>query len=148
MDDRGTHSIAQRMISRKEGLFLQLVHRKQWVDLCLKGLTIHWQNVEKFMEKEMATHSSILAWRILWMEEPGGLLSIGSHRVRHDWLACMHALEKEMATHSSILAWRIPRTEEPAGLPSMGLHRVGHNLAAAAEKFKCKIGKRKLCTHK
>ena len=35
-------------------------------------------------EKEMATHSSILAWRILWMEEPGGLLSMGSHRVGHD----------------------------------------------------------------
>ena len=36
------------------------------------------------MEKEMATHSSILAWRILGMAEPGGLLSMGSHRVRHD----------------------------------------------------------------
>ena len=35
-------------------------------------------------EKEMATHSSILAWRIPRMEEPGGLQSIGSHRVRHD----------------------------------------------------------------
>ena len=34
-------------------------------------------------EKEMAAHSSI-AWRILWMEEPGRLLSIGSHRVGHD----------------------------------------------------------------
>ena len=34
--------------------------------------------------KAMATHSSILAWRILWTEEPGGLLSIGSHRVGHD----------------------------------------------------------------
>ena len=34
-------------------------------------------------EKEMATHSSILAWRIPWIEEPGGLLSMGSHRVRH-----------------------------------------------------------------
>ena len=33
----------------------------------------------------MATHSSVLAWRILWTEEPGGLLSMGSHRVRHDW---------------------------------------------------------------
>ena len=59
----------------------------------------------------------------------GGLLSIGSHRVRHDWndLACMHALEKEMATHSSVLAWRIPGSEEPGGLPSMGSHRVGHD---------------------
>ena len=34
--------------------------------------------------KEMATHSSILAWRILWTEEPGGLLSIGSHRVGYN----------------------------------------------------------------
>ena len=37
------------------------------------------------LEKGMATPSSILAWRILWTEEPGGLLSMGSHRVRHDW---------------------------------------------------------------
>ena len=36
------------------------------------------------LEKEMATHSSVLAWRILGMEEPGGLLSMGSHRVGHD----------------------------------------------------------------
>ena len=35
--------------------------------------------------KEMATHSSILAWRILWTEQPGGLPSMGSHRVGHDW---------------------------------------------------------------
>jgi len=34
--------------------------------------------------EEMATHSSILAWRIPWTEEPGGLQSIRSHRVRHD----------------------------------------------------------------
>ena len=37
------------------------------------------------LEKEMATHSSVLAWRIPGMGEPGGLLSMGSHRVRHDW---------------------------------------------------------------
>ena len=36
------------------------------------------------LEGEMATHSSILAWRIPWTEEPGGLWSIGSPRVRHD----------------------------------------------------------------
>ena len=33
----------------------------------------------------MAAHSSILAWRILWTEEPGGLLSMGLHKVGHDW---------------------------------------------------------------
>ena len=37
------------------------------------------------LEKEMATHSCVLAWRIPWTEEPGRLQSTGSHRVRHDW---------------------------------------------------------------
>ena len=37
------------------------------------------------LEKEMATHSSVLAWRIPGTGEPGGLLSTGLHRVRHDW---------------------------------------------------------------
>ena len=36
------------------------------------------------LEKEMATHSSTLAWKILWMEEPGRLQSMGSQRVGHD----------------------------------------------------------------
>ena len=39
------------------------------------------------LEEGMATHSSILAWRIPWTEEPGGLQSMGSQRVRHDWSA-------------------------------------------------------------
>ena len=38
------------------------------------------------LEKEMATHSSSLAWKILWTESPGGLQSMGSQRVRHDWV--------------------------------------------------------------
>ena len=38
------------------------------------------------LEKAMAPHSSPLAWKIPWMEEPGGLQSMGSQRVRHDWL--------------------------------------------------------------
>ena len=37
------------------------------------------------VEKAMASHSSTLAWKIPWMEEPGRLLSMGSHRVGHDW---------------------------------------------------------------
>ena len=39
---------------------------------------------ENHLEKGMATHSSILAWRISWTEEPGGLQSMGSQRVGHD----------------------------------------------------------------
>ena len=93
----------------------------------------------------MAIHSSVLAWRIPGTGEPGGLPSLGSHRVRHDWsdLAAAAAgsaggqrtwlpiqekwevdsipgqedpLEESMATHSSTLVWRIPWTEEPGRL--------------------------------
>ena len=39
---------------------------------------------EDLLDKEMATHSSVLAWRITWMEEPGRLPSMGSQRVGHD----------------------------------------------------------------
>ena len=45
--------------------------------------SLGWENP---LEKEMATHSSILAWKISWTEEPGGLQSMGSQRVRHDWV--------------------------------------------------------------
>ena len=44
-------------------------------------------NWEDPLEKGMATHSSILARRIPWTEEPGGLQSMGKHRVRHDWMS-------------------------------------------------------------
>ena len=48
---------------------------------------------EEALEKEMATHSSILAWKIPWREEPGGLQSRGLWRVRQDWAAeHMHKL--------------------------------------------------------
>ena len=106
------------------------------------------------LEEDIATHSGILAWRIPWTEEPGGLQSMGLQRAEHDWVASTFTLgfpgpqkvknqpamcetqvwslgredplEKEMATHSSILAWEIPWTEKPSGLQSMGLQRVGH----------------------
>ena len=41
------------------------------------------------LEKEMATHSSTLAWKIPWMEEPGRLLSIGLQRVGRDWVTSL-----------------------------------------------------------
>ena len=83
-------------------------------------------------EKVMAPHSSTLAWKIPWMEEPGRLQSMGSRRLRHllrgfTFTFHFHALEKKMATHSSVLAWKIPGMAEPGGLPSVGSHRVGHD---------------------
>ena len=80
------------------------------------------------LEKAIATHSSTLAWKIPWTEEPGRLQSMGSLRLSNfTFTFHLHALEKEMATHSSVLAWRIPGMGEPGGLLSLGSHRVGHD---------------------
>ena len=54
--------------------------RETWVQ------SLGWEDP---LEKEMATHSSTLAWKIPWMKEPGGLQSTGSHRVRHDWVTTL-----------------------------------------------------------
>ena len=77
-------------------------------------------------EKAMATHSSTLAWKIPWAEEPGRLQSMGSLELEtterlhfHFSLSCIG--------DSSVLAWRIPGMGEPGGLLSMGSHRDGHD---------------------
>ena len=49
---------------------------------------VRYLSWEDPLEKEMVTHSSILAWRITWTEEPGRLQSMGSQRVGHDWATC------------------------------------------------------------
>ena len=86
----------------------------------------HWSG-----EKAMAPHSSTLAWKIPWTEEPGRLQSMGSHSQTRlsdfTFTFHFHALEKAMATHSSLLAWRIPGTGEPGELPFVGSHKVGHD---------------------
>ena len=92
------------------------------------------------LEKAMAPHSSTLAWKIPWTEEPGGAAVHGVAKSQtglsdFTFTFQFHILEKAMATHSSVLAWRIPGTGEPGGLLSMGSHRVRHDwsdLAAAA----------------
>ena len=56
------------------------------------------------LEKEMATHSSLLAWRIPWTEESGGLQSTGSQRVRHDLATKQH---QEQTTVNSYLKFII-----------------------------------------
>ena len=60
---------------KKEGIYVYL-----WLILSDFTFTFHFPA----LEKEMATHSSVLAWRIPGTEEPSGLPSMGSHRVGHD----------------------------------------------------------------
>ena len=78
------------------------------------------------LEKGTATHSSTLAWKIPWMEEPGGLQSMGSLRVRHNGATSLSRIG-EGNGNCSVLAWRIPGTGEPGGLLSLGSHRFGHD---------------------
>ena len=80
----------------------------------------------------MATHSSVLGWRIPGTGEPGrlpvhGVVKSQTRLSDFTFTFHFHALEKDMATHSRVLGWRIPGTGEPGGLPSMGSHRVGHD---------------------
>ena len=69
------------------------LHKANRLEKYVHGVTNSWTQLSDFtftfhfhvLEKEMATHSSVLAWRIPGMGEPGGLPSMGSHRVGHDW---------------------------------------------------------------
>ena len=83
------------------------------------------------MEKAKATHSSTLAWKILWTEEPGRLQSIGSLRVdttdRFHVHFSLSSIGEGNGNPLCVLDWKMPGTGEPSGLPSMGSHRVGHN---------------------
>ena len=75
----------------------------------------------------MAIHSSTLAWKIPWTEEPGRLQSLGSLTFTFHFHGNGNPFQYSHLEN--------PRTEEPGGLPSMGSHRVGHDwsdLAAAA----------------
>ena len=63
------------------------------------------------LEKKMATHSSVLAWRIPGTGEPGGLPSMGSHRVRHDWSNLAAAAPKECAPIKA--QWKINCQSKP-----------------------------------
>ena len=101
-------------------------------------------------EKAVAPHSSTLAWRIPWTEEPGRLQSMGSLRVGHDWATSLslftftHWRRKWQPTPVFLPGESQGRGSLVApsmGLPSMGSHRVRHDwidLAAAADHiFTC-----------
>ena len=67
---------------KKKGLSLTNVLERSLLNLGIHGHIL--KSVSHALEKEMATHSSVLAWRIPGTGQPGGLPSLGSHRVGHD----------------------------------------------------------------
>ena len=90
----------------------------------------------------MAPHSSTLAWRVPWTEEPGRLQSMGSLRVGHDWTTSLSRIGERNGNPLQCSCLENPRDVEPGGLPSMGLHTVRHDwsdLAAAAAVWRVSI---------
>ena len=79
-------------------------------------------DLEEPLEKEMATHSSILAWRIPGTKEPDGLPSMGSHRVGHDWSA-LAAAAAEIISYSVAQLFLIPWTATPQASLSFTISR-------------------------
>ena len=83
----------------------------QWKRICLpmkemQEMQVRLLGQEDPLEKEKATHSSIFAWEIPWTEDPGGLQSMESQRVRHDWArmhSCMHALWPSLESPTTYL---------------------------------------------
>ena len=68
----------------------------------------------RFLEKGMATHSSILAWRIPWTEEPGRLQSMGSQRVRHDWATSTFTVTQQIISSSDCdVQWKLDFIRQP-----------------------------------
>ena len=109
---------------------------------------VHSLGREETLEEEMATHSSILAWRIPWTEEPGGLQFTGLQRDRHDWsnLACSTPcgayIKLFTDTHGEgdgtplqYSCLENPMAEEPGRLQSMGLLRVRHDWETSLSLF-------------
>ena len=99
------------------------------------------------LEKEMATHSSALAWKIPWMEEPGGLESMGSLRVGHDWETSLSLF--------TFMHWRRKWQPTPVLLPGkshgqrsmVGYSPQGHKESDTTEWLHFKITADGNCSH-
>ena len=112
--DLGSIPALLRSPGEGKGYPLQYSGLENFMDCIVHGIAKNWTRLSNFtftfhfhaLEKEMATHSSVLAWRIPGMGEPGGLPSMGSHRVGHDWSGLAAAAA---ATASTINQNRIPK---------------------------------------
>ena len=118
----------------------------QWVVVLYKMLSVFsyvylppiyllWWGVHIFLEKATATHSSTLAWKIPWMEEPGRLQSMGSLRVRHDWATSLWLF--------TFMHWRKKWQPTPVFLPGeshgqkslVGCSPWGHKMSNTTKRL-------------
>ena len=96
-----------------------------------------WNQLVYILEKEMATHSSTLAWKIPWTEKPGRLQSTGSQRVGHDWAT-------SLSLYTITIPWLFGRMDEKGHTESTEWHRqsllLPSQLGGVWEAFLCTVG--------
>ena len=128
------------------------------MDRNLVGYIVHgfaksrtWLSDWASVDKAMTTHSSTLAWKIPWMEEPGRLQSMGSLRVGQDRTQQLHFHFSLSCTGEGngnplqCSCLENPTDGKPGGLPSTGSHRVGHNWSNLAAAAYCSTGISNIC---
>ena len=103
------------LLKRLENYHFQMVIKWKWLIVCHVLFRFkyyyyyYFGQVENKMEKAMAPHSSTLAWRVPWTEEPGGLQSMGSRRVGHNWVTSLSLF--------TFMHWRRKWQPTPVFLP-------------------------------
>ena len=81
--------------------------------LFFSGCSGIWMRLIEILEKEMATHSSTLGWKIPWTEEAGRLQSMGSQRVRHNWATSLYrhihssSNHKRVSQKTKLIGWMV-----------------------------------------
>ena len=116
-ENRRLSSVAFHLVLNMTGILIKAVFVVRHIRRALEAQTyglptrretwVQSLGQEDLLEKEMATHSSILAWKIPWTEEPGRLQSVGLQRVRHDWATSL--LPRAHICQSGLWLNTIPR---------------------------------------
>ena len=91
--------------------------------------------------RKWQSHSSILAWRIPWTEEPGGLQSTGSRRVGHDWVTSLSLWIQRLIPDHELFRWR--STSQPVKKSSISLLASPYELKEGIQELKSQLGKKK-----
>ena len=115
------------------GAWLATVHGvvKSWTQLSGFTFTFHFHA----LEKEMATHSSILVWKIPGTEEPGGLPPMGSHRVGNEWcdLAAAAACPLSQWCHPTISPSVVPFSSRLQSFSASGSFQINQSFASGGQ---------------
>ena len=106
---RVRHNLTSLSFFLKEGLPRWLIGKESACQCRTQESRVQSLSAEDPLEKKMATHCSILAWEILWTEEPSRLQSMGSQRVRHNLVTKQQLLKRRVSRDLVILIFLVQR---------------------------------------